>query len=212
MAFLAPKGLLTPVGDKRKATGAVRVRVAALAALTLVVAVTYATGPGVASARALPIERVKAAFIYKFANFVEWPPSAFESKDSPLVIGAVADDHFVDILKDVVDGKSVNARSIEVKKIGALSDLKGCQIAFISDTKHDELDRILSDIQDETILSIGDSDDFVDKGGIIKLYEEKNRLRFEINLDSAKRAQLKISSKLLDLATAVKGNASLESE
>jgi hypothetical protein len=159
-----------------------------------------------------PIDDVKAAFVYKFANFVEWPAESFESEKDSVQIGVAATAKFVDTIREIVDGKTVSGRRIEVISSRDADDLSQCEIVYISSEDEDLQGKLLPALRAKPILTIGDTADFAEEGGIIRLFEEGRRLRFEINLDAAKEAKLRISSKLLDLASAVFGNANLDEQ
>jgi hypothetical protein len=143
---------------------------------------------------------VKAAFIYNFAQFVDWPASAFESDNSPIVIGVLGENHFDSSLEQAIQGKSVKGRTLVIKYFPHLADLEPCHILFVSDSETSHLSEVFDKVDDRPVLSIGDSPDFPWAGGTIRFFSDNNKLRFEINTESAQKARLKISSKLLSLA------------
>ncbi len=144
---------------------------------------------------------VKAAFVYNFAQFVEWPATAFESPQSPIVIGVVGEDPFGGALEQVVAGKTAaGGRPFSVKHLTADDDLKACQILFISTTDGDSIASILKKVAGLSVLTIGESERFPWSGGVIRFFLEDNKVRFEINQQAADTAKLKISSKLMKLA------------
>jgi hypothetical protein len=144
---------------------------------------------------------VKAAFLYNFTRFVEWPESSSQ-KDS-FMIGVLGDDPFAEILEQTIHDKSVQGRKILIHKYQDLNNLGSCDILYIGNFSRFPVDKVLSHISSPGILTIGDSNDFMQKGGMIHLYLLDNKLRFEINLKAAAHSGLKISSKLLSLATRV---------
>lgn len=168
--------------------------------------------PSVAAGAPKPVDEVKAAFIYKFASFVRWPDGAFEDDKDPFRIGIVAEDEFVNLVKGVVEGKTVAGRPIRIVATEDSQELADCEIAFLSAAKEDLHEALLKALAANPVLTIGDAANFAKQGGMIRLFEADNRLRFEINLDAAKDADLQISSKLLELASAVFGNAHLEEQ
>jgi hypothetical protein len=144
--------------------------------------------------------QVKAAFIYNFVQFVDWPASAFADDSSPLTIGVLGANPFGDALDHVVEGKTVNARTLAVRYFSRIEDVEKCQVLFVVSSDRDFLQTLHDKLKDQSVLTIGEADEFLPTGGIIRLYTEENKVRFEINVDAAEQAQLKISSKLLHLA------------
>ena len=147
---------------------------------------------------------VKAAFLYNFGLFVQWPDGTFESTDSPLVIGVVAgnadDDGFCDALTQLVAGKSADGHPIVVKKLSGADDLSVCQILYLPASTDRRLGELLASVAGKPVLTVGETDELLPRGGIIRFFSEDNKVRFEINPDAAQRSRLRISSKLLKLA------------
>jgi hypothetical protein len=144
---------------------------------------------------------VKAAFLYNFTRFVEWPESV--SEKNSFTIGVLGDDPFTETLEQTIKNKSVQGRKIFIHKYQDLNNLGSCDILYVGSFSRFPVDKILSHISSPGILTVGDSNDFMQKGGMIHLYLLDNKLRFEINLKAAAHSGLKISSKLLSLATRV---------
>jgi hypothetical protein len=144
--------------------------------------------------------KVKAAFIYNFARFIEWPASAFSSSDAPFVIGVVGTDPFDGALDQAVAGKKVGSRAVVVKHFKSADDITSCQILFLATNDEDAQAKILQKVRNEKVLTIGESDTFTTNGGCLRLFLDDSRMRFEINTDATDEAKLKISSKLLRLA------------
>ena len=147
---------------------------------------------------------VKAAFLYNFAKFVEWPASALPSEHSPLVIGILGEDPFGHFLDDVVRGKNVNGHEFRILRSQRLEDLKDCQILFISSSENRHLSELLESLAGKSILLVGETGTFAQLGGTIDFVLQENHVRFKVNVDAAGRARLKISSKLLALAEVVR--------
>ena len=143
---------------------------------------------------------IKAGFTYNFAKLMEWPASAFPQADSPIVIGVLGIDPFGGTLDDVLKGKTVNGRGFVVKHLKWGMDLKGCNILFVSTSEAAHLDEIFRLVKGQPILTIGEMSGFAQRGGIINFIVEDNKVRFEINADAAKQADINISSRLLALA------------
>lgn len=151
-----------------------------------------------------PEYRIKAAFLYNFALYTEWPTSAFEKSDSPLVMAIAGDDPFGKELDAAVRGKTVHGRGIEIRRYKAASDVANCHLLFLSTSEARHLPGVLRKFPDTKPLTIGETDDFCRSGGVIRFFVEENKVRFEVNTDAAIRAKLKISSKLLHLARVVR--------
>ncbi len=154
--------------------------------------------------------RVKAAFLYNFGKFVEWPATAFASTNAPLVIGVLGGDPFHGDGERIVANKNINGHPVIVRQIShpgagqapGYSDLKSCHILFINASESDNLPDILDALKGASVLTVTDNlDHFAASGVIINFVMENKSVRFEINDDAARRAGLKISSKLLMLRT-----------
>ena len=155
------------------------------------------------SARA-PEYEVKAAFLYNFAKFVEWPANAFAHSSAPLHICVLGRDPFGDSLSSMVQGKSISGRPLVSKQVQALAETRSCHILFISGSDPDALGEVLKFTHGLPVLTVGESDDFLELGGTINFVLEQDRVRFEINLRAAENHRLKLSSKLLAVARVVK--------
>jgi hypothetical protein len=146
---------------------------------------------------------VKAAFLVNFAKFVEWPASVFGSAAAPVLIGVVGDDPFGRGIDDAVRGKFLDGRSITVERVDWREDLTGFQIVFISGSEQRRLKDILRPLESTSVLTVSDMGDFCRNGGVIAFVSVDQRVRFEVNGAAARRQGLKVSSKLLSLATTV---------
>ena len=142
--------------------------------------------------------QVKAAFIYNFAKFVDWPGDAF-SEGGVLVVGVVGDDPFGRTL-DQLQGNTANGRRLRIKRLRWDEDLRSCQILFISNSERRHLGKIMDSIRGTSVLTIGEMPQFNQAGGIIKFVIQDDKVRFEINAGAAGQARLRISSKLLALS------------
>jgi hypothetical protein len=149
--------------------------------------------------------QVKAAYLFNFLKFVEWPEDAFADPLAPIVIGIVGNDPFGSALPQVIIGKTVQGRDLVIRKYQAGEDLRSTHVLFISVSEKKRIPQILAGLRGSSVLTVADCSDFLTEGGMIQLYSEDNRIRFAINVDAAGRARLKISSKLLSLARVVGG-------
>ena len=149
---------------------------------------------------------IKAGFIYNFAKLVEWPATAFAQPDSPIVIGILGDDPFGATLDRIVADKKINGRGFAVKRLKwtrDLKDLRDCNILFVSSSEKEHIDSVVDAMKWLPILTIGDAPGFARRGGIMNFTLEDNKIRFEVNVEAAKHADLTISSRLLTLARIV---------
>ena len=144
--------------------------------------------------------RVKAVFLFNFAQFVVWPDSAFTGPNDPLVVGILGDDPFDTYLDDVVRGEKVNNRPIEVKRYRKVEEAKGCHVLFVSPSESARMDEILAALKPTKVLTVGESDGFFRNGGMVNFATESGRIRLKINLEEVQDAGLSVSSKLLRLA------------
>jgi hypothetical protein len=143
---------------------------------------------------------VKAAFLYHFAQFIEWPAKALKDSNSPLTYCTIGDDPFHGALDAALLGKTIGARSIRVLHLKQPHEIPGCQVLFVGTVEKKTLPGIFSVAKTDSILTVGESEHFVQEGGMIGFLLEENKIRFEVNLNAAQSAQLKISSRLLTLA------------
>jgi hypothetical protein len=157
------------------------------------------------SQRAFPYDenRIKAAFLYNFGKFVDWPGAAADPSQ-PLVIAVFGADPFGPILDETVRSRLVQGRRMIVRRPTRVEDLLPCQILFVGSSEKNRVAGILQAVEGAGVLVVGEMDGFLRLGGMIAFSVEKGRVGFEINEDAARRAGLKIDSKLLLLAKAPK--------
>jgi hypothetical protein len=148
---------------------------------------------------------IKAGFIYNFAQLVQWPSTAFLQTDSPIVIGILGTDPFGATIDRVIENKKLDGRNVVVKRLKWNKDLnlKDCNILFVSSSEKEHLAEVINTVKWLPILTIGETAGFATRGGIINLTLEGNKVRFEVNVEAAKQANLNISSRLLALARIV---------
>jgi len=145
--------------------------------------------------------QIKAAFVFNFAKFVQWPGATFAAPNSPIVIGIIGENPFHDDLAKTVRNKTVDQHPLVVKTFRSLSEATNCQILFICTSEKGRLPEILETLKVSSVLTIGEMDRFDDAGGMINFFKVGTKLRFHINQEAATKAGLKISSKLLSLST-----------
>jgi len=146
---------------------------------------------------------IKAAYLYNFINYIEWPENAFPATGGTITIGIVGQSPFGAAL-EVLNGKQVKGRTVALKQITDTKDLDQCQIVFINSSEKDHLPGLLEKLKDSPALTVSEIDGFAQQGGVINFISEHNKVRFEINPDAAHRLGLNISSELLKLAKVVK--------
>ncbi len=161
------------------------------------------------AARAQPAEeyRVKAAFLFNFAKFVEWPAHVFTSSTDPIRICVLGKNPFGSVLDDAVKDKIVAGRTFLVRQVSAGQPAVGCQILFISSSERKRLPAILGEIKADGVLTVGETDTFALDGGMINFRIESGKVRLQINVAAAEQSRLRISSKLLSLAEIVRRKA-----
>lgn len=148
---------------------------------------------------------VKAAFLFHFAQFVEWPEGAFQDANSPLVYCTIGEDPFQGALDESLKGKTIEARALQVRHLKDGRDAQGCHVVFIGKTDKRRVTDELTSLGNSPVLTVGETEQFLRDNGMIAFCMEENKIRFNINLEAAKKAKLKISSRLLTLARTVIG-------
>jgi uncharacterized protein DUF4154 len=144
--------------------------------------------------------QIKAAFIFNFARFIEWPPKAFSRTTSPLVIGILGENPFHNDLQRTIGGKTVDDHPLVINELSSPAEATNCHILFISTSEKPRLPQILNVLKGASVLTVGEMDRFTENGGMINFVQEGTKIRFQINNGAATSAGLKISSKLLSLA------------
>jgi hypothetical protein len=143
--------------------------------------------------------QVKAAFLYNFTKFLEWPPSAFGQPGEPFVFGVLGNDPFGNYLDEIIRGEKINDHPMIVKRFNDLNAVDKSHILFIN--MPGKTSEILNALKGKSILTVSDDQNFNKDGGIIKFYTENEMIRLQINITAAKSANLNVSSKLLRIAT-----------
>jgi hypothetical protein len=151
--------------------------------------------------------QLKAAFVFNFAKFVDWPPNVYSSPQSPFAICILGSDPFGSVIDDALRGKAVADHPVVVRRVKDTAAARHCQILFVSASERSRLREILESLKDANALVVGDFDGFAAAGGTIELTLQEGHVRFAINPGAADTAGLRISSKLLALATIVHGNS-----
>lgn len=146
--------------------------------------------------------QIKAAFLYNFAKFVDWPACNACPDSDTFFIGILGKDPFGEEIRTIA-GKTVKGKTLVVLTAETLDELKSCQVIFIGTTVQKDLAAVLHHLQKRPVLTVGDTPGFAEAGVMINLYTVDNKVRFEINPAAAEQSGLKISSQLLKLARIV---------
>ena len=144
--------------------------------------------------------QVKAAFLFNFTKFVEWPARKFADGTSPIVIGILGANPFGPELEKAVRGRHINGREVVVQQFESAEAARSAHLLFVSAGSDPSIVNALRVLDGSSVLTVGESDAFTRHGGIITLVLEGDKLGFTINIDSAGRAGLKISAQLQKLA------------
>lgn len=142
--------------------------------------------------------QIKAAFLFNFARFAEWPSDAFGSADEPIVIGIVGWDPFGQRLDDTIAGKTAGGHPLQVKRFRRPEDVTSCHVLFVGKLKDADVHLLLS--RTPGVLTVSESEEFLDAGGVVRLALEDGTVRFHVNVEAAERSEIKLSSQLLKLA------------
>ncbi len=171
-------------------------RLAPVTAVTA--AVLLSVGP-LALAQDVPEPTLKAAFIYNFALFTEWPASVVAVTE-PLAFCVIGDPAVGEALKHVVKGRVLAGRNMGVLQVASIGSPRGCHVVYLSGVTVAQAAQLVAGLRDEPVLTMSDLDGFTDRGGIAQCFFEHGKLRFKVRLESVTRARLQISSRLLALA------------
>ena len=143
--------------------------------------------------------QVRAAFLFNFPNFVEWPADILTDSSMTLTIGILGKDSFGNVFAPFIE-KTVKGRRVRLERSNRLQELPFCHVLYICESEKKYLPQILEQFRGRSVLTVGASEGFAQAGVMINFVLEKNKVRFEINVDAAESAGLKLSAKLLKLA------------
>jgi hypothetical protein len=144
---------------------------------------------------------LKAAFIYNFAKFTEWPQDAPAATFNACVLG---DNALREALERIVKGRQLSGRTISVAEVQPAGKLRACHLLYVSGAMPAQVAAVVAAVRGSPVLTISDADDFAQQGGIAQMFVESGKMRFDLNLEVAKRSRLQLSSKLLVLAAHVR--------
>ena len=180
---------------------AILTRLAVACAAVLAMALPAAAGLARSADQAVTEAQAKAGFLYNCAMFVSWPPATVRANE--LVIGIVGDDAVSSVVEDM-QGEKVDGRTLRVAPVRPTDDLGSYHILYIAGEDGGVARAVLAKVGTAPVLTVGESDDFTSDGGVVRLYTDQGRLRFEINMTGVERAGLKVSAKMLGLARIVR--------
>lgn len=144
--------------------------------------------------------QIKAAYLYKFASYVDWPPFTFAQEDSPLTIAIIGADEVAAELGNLTEGRNINGRPLHIKSLAAGAPLTGVQVLFVGQQARKNLFALPEDIKIEPVLTVTDFSNGLDSGSIINFVVVDSHIRFEVSTAHADRCGLKISARLLGVA------------
>ena len=153
--------------------------------------------------------QVKAAFLINFPKYVDWPANAFADTNSPIIVAVFGDENVANEVQNMIgSGRAIGGHPLLLKRIAKEDEInRDCHILFIGAAERQRIPSILEKIRGDEILTVSESDDFLDRNGIINLARQARKIRLQVNLIAAGNAQLKISSRLLVAADVVKGKS-----
>jgi hypothetical protein len=191
---------MTSPGTKRQPARAVRRWAARLLVSALV---CVACGTGWAETAPSKEYQVKAAFLLRFLQFVDWPERSFAAPDSPIRIGILGEDPFGAALDRMVASERIHSRPLAVERSGSAMELGDCHMIFVAGSERDRLDTVTAQLPPDAVLTISDIDGFAERGGMIRFFLADKKVRFEVNPGVAQRQHLKLSAQLLSLGKIV---------
>lgn len=189
-------------------TGSRRSRGAAASARAVLLALALGclalAAPGARAAEGPLEQQVKAAYLYQFAGYVEWPPEVFGKGDAPFTIAVIGDDVIEGELRTVTSGRQVSGRPIEIRRLAPGDPLDGVHILFIGRAERGRAPELARRAQSRGVLAVTEWDGALDQGSMINFVLVDRRVRFQVGLDAAEKGGLKVSSRLLAVAEQVR--------
>lgn len=150
-------------------------------------------------------DQIRAAYVFNFASFVTWPPAAFGSPRAPLVIGVAPRSRLEAHLEQVVSGQAMQGHPLVVRPVRRPGELAGCHILVMDGLAATEFNAWLGAVREAPVLTVGDDEDFLAAGGIVRFVSAEGRVVFDVNMAAADRAALQVSARLLKVARRVYG-------
>jgi len=147
---------------------------------------------------------LKAAFLYNLGNFITWPAKAYSSEEAPFFLCILGTDPFGENLDLITNNQKIAGRSIQISRLNNEVDARGCQLVFISNSEQNKMSRILNSLKNYPVLTVSDTDDFIEQGGMIMFVTTDNKVKLSIFPERLSSLSLKASAKLLQIAKIVK--------
>jgi hypothetical protein len=183
----------------------VTTRVIGWRCFTLLLVASILTGaPATIAAQTSQEYAVKAEWLSRFAKFVEWPTEALPDSSSTIHICVLGKDPFGPTLDSTIGSLTAKGRKLTIRRVTQPEGEPSCNVLFISSSERKRMREVVTSLGTSSVLTVGDMDSFAESGGMINLVTERNRVRFEINVDAAEHARLKIDSRLLNLARVIR--------
>lgn len=179
----------------------------ALLRLAVALALLFFSLPLSAQNSTTPEYLAKANYLANFPSFVEWPPEALPAGKAPFLVCVFGDFSFGTSLAESTRGAMVRDRRLEIRWVQKPQELSACQIVFVSRSEKKRYNVALDAVRGHMVLTVGETPEFLDAGGIVSFSGQLGVIQFDVNLDAAKKAQLKISSRLLALARRIVNQA-----
>jgi hypothetical protein len=175
------------------------------ASIAFACAALVAAGSAGAAEDAVSLEqRVKAAFLYQFAGYVEWPAQSFAQPDTPITIAVMSAEPLAAELKQLSSGRTVGGRAVAVRQVRPGEPLAGIHVLFIGGAEHARLGQLVQAARPRPVLTVTEADGALNQGAMINFIIVDRRVRFEVALDSVEKGGLRLSSRLLAVAQQVK--------
>lgn len=175
-----------------------------LVAIGIVALAAWAAVAGAQAVTTASELSIKAAYLFRFAAYVEWPDESFADPDTPLTIAVFGSAKLADELRAITARRTVHGRDVAVRRIGESQSLDGVHIVFAGDADGEQLDRLAAEARKHAALLVTDAGDALDRGSVINFRAMDQRIRFEISLDAADTNRLRLSSRLLAVAEHVR--------
>jgi hypothetical protein len=149
--------------------------------------------------------QIKAALLFNFAKYIEWPPGTFDQESRPLTMCTIGQSDFTDAIPSLA-GKQIKGHPVATRQISGAGDSQGCNILVFGNLERNLMQSVLDKAGNKVLLTVGDHNHFANSGGVVGFYSKDNKVRFEVNLAAAQKHKVKISSQVLKLARIVHGN------
>jgi len=175
------------------------VRISKVLVLAVLFALGFAGGSSTAGENETRLQQIKAAYVYKFAGYVDWPAPPREERAAAFTVGVLGDNPFGSALF-ALESRTYGDEPVAVRQIASVAEASSCHVLLISDSESGRLEEIVAALHGQSVLTVSEIDGFVEAGGMIQLMVHKNKVRFSINLIAARQAKLNIHASLLALA------------